>query len=365
MSTRPPVKQDSTRARGLAPLPRGWTRADLHVHTSFSGWGHLRGIGAQDCYVTPGAAFDAARARGMDFVCFTDHNTISGALDFLSRRPQDEDRVIIGEEVDTWIPGSSQRLHIGVFDVDERLHTDVTRLRGNCFELIAELRSRQAFFALNHPFRGFRSIRSARRHLARVLSLVPAIEICNGSDPPSHSAILKAMIDSGVAGPKVLLGGSDAHRTSRIATVHTSAPGRSKSEYLDSLRHGICTVGGSPPGLRTLVWDVYAIVGEYYRRLLADLGTASGRRRIRNLPGAAALVPGVLAGVPLALTIAQACRQEWIARFGRWETLAHASGDAIEATGDTPGVCRSPACFSASACSWLHDVDASSKEEVP
>ncbi len=134
--------RDSALARGPDPLPRGWTRAALHVPPSCSGWGQLRPIGAQDCYVTPGAAFNAARARGMDFVCFTDHNTISGALDFLSRRPEEEDRVIIGEEVDAWIPGSSQRLHIGVFDVDERLHEDITRLRGICFELIAELRSR-------------------------------------------------------------------------------------------------------------------------------------------------------------------------------------------------------------------------------
>ncbi len=297
--------------------------------------------------MAPRAAFETARARGMDFVCFTDHNTISGALDFLSQCPEAEDQVIIGEEVDTWFPGSSQRIHISVFDVDERLHEDISRLRGNCFELIAELRSRGAFFVLNHPFRGFRSIRSARRHLAKVLPMVPAIEICNGSDPRSHGTTLKALVDSRGSSSKVMVGGSDAHRTSRIATVHTAAPGRSKAEYLDSLRRGICAVGGLPPGLGALVRDVYSIVGEYYWHLLVDLGTASRRRRIRNLPGAVALVPAVLVGVPLALTIAQACHQEWIARYGRWETLADVPGCAIGASGDQDGAVRSEAPFSA------------------
>ncbi|MBZ5640282.1 MAG: PHP domain-containing protein [Acidobacteriia bacterium] len=315
--------------RGMSParLRRGWKRADLHVHTSFSGWGHLRLIGARDCYVTPDAAFEAARARGMHFVCFTDHNTIAGALDFLSRRPDEAHRVIVGEEVDTSIPGSSQRLHVGVLGVDERLHVDIARLRGNVFHLIAELRSRGVFFALNHPFRGSRSVRSARRDLASVLPLVPAIEVCNGSEPASHGRILKEMFASGNFGPKVLVGGSDAHRAQRVGTVHTAAPGRSTSEYLENLKRGICAVGGEPAGLRALLWDVYSIIGSYYGQLLGDLG--SKRRRGRHLPGAVALVPAVLAGVPLILTAAQACHREWIARRGRWETL---DGSPVGAT---------------------------------
>ncbi len=312
------------RARSV-PRRQGWKRADLHVHTSFSGWGRLRSIGARDCYVAPHAAFDAARARGMDFVVFTDHDSIAGALDFLSRRPEHEARVVIGEEVEARFPDSSQTLHISAFDVDERLHEDIARLRGSCFELIDELRSREVFFALNHPLRGFRTVRSARRHLASVLPLLPAVEICNGSDPRSYAAILAAMIDSLGAGPKVLVGGSDAHRASGIGSVHTSAPGRSKSEFLDSVRTGICAVGGSPPGLGPLVRDVYAIVGEFYLRLLADLLSARWPRRIPHLPGAVALVPAVLGGVPLALTLAQVLRQEWLARCGRWDALADAT----------------------------------------
>jgi len=330
----PPVPRVAAHRHGGERLRRGWKRADLHVHTRFSGWGHLRPIGAMDCYVTPDAAFETARARGMHFVCFTDHNTISGALDFLSRRPEQEDRVIVGEEVDTWIPGSSQRLHVSVLGVDESPHDDIARRRGNCFGLIAELRSRGVFFVLNHPFRGFRSVRSARRDLAIVLPLVPAIEVCNGSDPRSHGRILKAMLDSGDFGPKVLVGGSDAHRTQRIATVHTAAPGRSKWEYLESLKRGICVVEGEPSGPRALLWDVYSIIGEYYGQLLADLGTKSRRRRARNLPGALTLVPAVLAGVPWVLTAAQACHREWIARRGRWETLAGTVGRSIGASED-------------------------------
>lgn len=307
-----------------------WRRADLHVHTSFSGWGYLRGIGARDCYVTPEAAFEAARARGMDFVCFTDHNTISGALDFLSRRPSEEPRVVIGEEVETRFPDTSQKLHVSVFDVDEGLHDDIERMRGNYLDLFAEMHSRGVFFALNHPFRGFRTIRSARHHLTKLLPLVPAVEVVNGSDPRSFAAILTAMIDSGGMGPKVLIGGSDAHRASRIGTVYTSAPGRTKAEYLRNVHDGRCRVGGSPPGFGPLVWDVYAVICEYYGRLLAGRPSPFRSGRLLQIPGAILLAPAVLAGVPLLLTLGQALRQEWIARFGRWYAPTVTFANAIE-----------------------------------
>ncbi len=315
--------------------------------------------------MAPDAAFDAARSRGMDFVCLTDHNTISGALELLSRRPDVADRLIIGEEVDTFFPDSSQRVHIGVLGVDEELHDGIARLRGNCFELMEELHRRQTFFVLNHPLRGFRSIRSARYHLSKVLPLVPAIEACNGADPRCYVAIVKAMVDSESAGSKVLVGGSDAHRAARVATVFTAAPGESKSKYLESLKRGNCAVGGAPAGLFRLVWDVYAIVAAYYLRLMLDLGSATRRERIRNLPGAAALVPAVLAGLPLALVIAQACRLEWVARRGQWKTLASALTEPIEVATPTRTLSGNAAYYSASGPAWLHGVGAPRGERLP
>ncbi|HEX5631973.1 MAG TPA: PHP domain-containing protein, partial [Gemmatimonadales bacterium] len=60
----------------------------MHIHTSAS----------FDCLSEPEAVLRAARARGVDRVCITDHNEIGAALRLRERHP---DRVIVGEEVKT------------------------------------------------------------------------------------------------------------------------------------------------------------------------------------------------------------------------------------------------------------------------
>jgi predicted metal-dependent phosphoesterase TrpH len=293
------------------------SRADLHVHTSFSGWRSLRLLDAQDCYVTPDVAFAVARARGMDFVCFTDHDTIDGALDFLSRHPEHAPRVIVGEEVEARFPGSRRWIHLGVLDVDEALHADMRRLRHDARELIAELRRRGRWFVLNHPFQSFRTVAEARRLLDDVLPLCPGVEVCNGTSPKSHARILARMLADQPHVRAVHVGGSDAHTSAGIAAVHTAAPGDTKEEFLASLRAGTCTIGGHSRGLPALVRDVYAIVGQYYARLYGRPFPLTARR-LENLAAATALLPATLFGVPAALTACQFARQEWIARRGPW-----------------------------------------------
>lgn len=301
----------------MDPGPGPWKRADMHLHTSFSGWRRLRLIEARDCYVTPEQAFAAARRRGMDFVCFTDHDTIDGAADFLSRHPEEEPRVIVGEEVEVRLPGSSRWVHLGVYGVDDRTHDDLARLRGDGFETIAYLRERGLLFALNHPFQSFRTIRSARRHLRGLLPLIPAVEVCNSTSPRSHRRILEGMLACGGA-PRAWIGGSDAHTERRIAAAHTSAPGATKAEFLDAIRRGMCAVGGDAQGLLALLRDVHEIVRQYYGRLYGTAGRHAARRRPGNVLGSMALLPAVLAGLPAILTALHMARQEWIARFGPW-----------------------------------------------
>lgn len=294
-----------------------WKRADMHLHTSFSGWRRLRLIDAQDCYVSPDRAFAAARRRGMDFVCFTDHDTIDGALDFLSRNPEEEPRVIVGEEVEVRLHGSSQWIHLSVYGVDERTHDDLARLRGDGFETIDYLKKRGLLFVLNHPFQSFRSIGSARRHLRDLLPLFPAVEVCNSTSPRSHRRILEAMLERDGAAPPAFVGGSDAHTERRIAAAWTSAPGHTKAEFLDGIRRGACSVGGDAQGILALVRDVHQIVGEYYGELYGMTGR-SATRRPGNLLGSLALLPAVVTGLPAILTALHMARQEWIGRFGSW-----------------------------------------------
>ncbi len=63
-------------------------RVDMHMHTRLS----------FDCLCDPDAVHAAARSRGIDRICVTDHNEIDAALELHARHP---DAVIVGEEVKT------------------------------------------------------------------------------------------------------------------------------------------------------------------------------------------------------------------------------------------------------------------------
>ena len=63
-------------------------RADLHVHTCHSKVsGTLTFLGSRDCYSAPEDVYRVAKARGMDLVAITDHDSIDGALELLSASP--------------------------------------------------------------------------------------------------------------------------------------------------------------------------------------------------------------------------------------------------------------------------------------
>jgi predicted metal-dependent phosphoesterase TrpH len=305
-----------------------WRHSDLHAHTSFSGWRKLRLIDPQDCYVAPDVLYRTALERGMDYVCFTDHDTIDGALDFLGRHPEAEPRVIVGEEVETYFPDDGQWIHLNVYGVDESLHRDVTRLRSSCFELVRELNARGVFFTLNHPFQSFRTVRAARRHLREILPLVSAVETSNSTSPRSHRPILEEWFRARPGGPSVFVGGSDAHTVSRIAAVRTAAPGDTKEEFLESIRRGACVIEGEEQGLARLVADVYSVIGAYYRTLYGKGYPLSTARRVKNVVFSGALVPVVLSGFPAAATLAQALRQECVGRLCGLGELRSEPGEA-------------------------------------
>ena len=137
-------------------------RADLHVHTCHSRYNdNIAFLGARDCYSRPEAVYATAKARGMDLVAITDHDTIDGALALLERMPHAPD-VIVGEEVSCWYPDGGPQVHFGVYGMTEALHRELQPLRRNAFEVAARLRAADVFFALNHLLHFYDAARAAR-----------------------------------------------------------------------------------------------------------------------------------------------------------------------------------------------------------
>jgi predicted metal-dependent phosphoesterase TrpH len=249
-------------------------RADLHVHSCHSTQsGNLAFLNTRDCYSDPLDIYRAAKSRGMDLVTITDHDSINGCLELLSRLPGADD-VIMGEEVSCRFPGSSDiEVHLGVYGITEALHRDIQPLRNNVLDVVARLREAGVFFALNHLLHFYRGQLPLESYL-RLLSEVPALEARNGTMVPAHNVLVERMVqhlrssENDVGGWPAMIGGSDAHTLRRIGWTWTEAPGSTREGFLNAISRGLGRVGGAHGGVLAVSGDAYGVIVSYYASLL-------------------------------------------------------------------------------------------------
>jgi len=253
-----PILEYAAREIPLRRAPweqRPGVRIDLHCHSTFSDerlrW--LPGL-LYHPLAEPEKVYDLAKARGMDFVTITDHDTIAGCLDLLDRRGPLRD-FIVGEEVSVCFPEDGTVVHVNVYDHDEQQHREIQRLRGNVYELVAYLRRIDKLYVLNHMTwtEQHRVLTSAQ--IEAVLELFDAFEGLNGTRSYAHNAFTwHATRDR----EKVLVAGSDSH-THRVGTTYTLSEGATPAELLANIRAGqaaCCGAFGTPEKLREDVWVV-------------------------------------------------------------------------------------------------------------
>src|SRR5262249_22232276 len=111
----------------------------------------------------------------------------------------------------------------------------------------------------------------------RLLDAVPALEVRNGTMAEAHNALLEAIAQSFPQGvgnrfdgidPKRFLtpcgkfaitAGSDAHTLRRVGTTWTEAPGRTRDEFLDSVRNRQGVPGGAHGTTTTIAAEAYGV----------------------------------------------------------------------------------------------------------
>jgi predicted metal-dependent phosphoesterase TrpH len=274
-------------------------KVDLHVHTVHSNFRHLKILKARDSYNDPLRVYSRCREIGCDYVAITDHDSIEGALDLLSRRPELEPRVIIGEEVETWFPETGQWVHVNVLGVTERTHEEIQRASPSVYELVAYLRDRGLFHFLNHPFQSYRLQKKPMEYVEKVLELFTHVELGNGTLPRVQNMAAAGILDYArrLGVDRFGVGGSDAHGLRPIGAFVTLAEGEDKESWVRSVAEGRCVVAGREIGFAGLVGQIYSIIGRYY----SGLGSRRARTEMGavNYAAAAGFVPICAAGVPL------------------------------------------------------------------
>lgn len=130
-------------------------RVEFHCHTIYS----------KDCLSEPAELIQAAKARGVDRLIITDHNSICGALE---AKALDSELIIVGEEVMT-----TQGELLAAF-VSEEIPKGLTPMQA-----IARLQAQGAFISVSHPFDVHRNGAWEEKDLLEILPYVDSIETFN------------------------------------------------------------------------------------------------------------------------------------------------------------------------------------------
>jgi len=209
------------------------TRADLHCHSTASETSKLgvqRAVGLPECATPPHEVYELAKARGMDFVTITDHDTIAGCLE-LTDLPD----TFVSEELTTWFRGEPQAVHVLCWGITPDDHDWLQAHAGDVETVATYLGEHEIACALAHPFYAVEAPLTAR-HRRRLAELFPVWETRNGSRAPELNAPAAIYIEThGGTG----VGGSDDHAGVDIGRTFTAAPpAATPDEFLAHLRAG-------------------------------------------------------------------------------------------------------------------------------
>jgi len=282
-----------------------YKKTDLHCHSRFSVFKYFRRANTRDCYNPPEDVYRLAKERGMSYVTLSDHDSIDGALYLLNKYPDLQD-FFISEEVETYFPETGQRIHIGVYDLNEEQHREIQRLRPNIRELVPYMRSVDLAFGVNHLFQNYRMKNVATRYIKEMIEMFDIFEVLNGAMASMHNRIVHQLVKTvRDSGRKIsMVGGSDAHTLKHVAKVYTVARADSMRDFLTSVKRGDCFAWGEEMRFSDLVSDIYLLILAYYSEMHTDFldPNYTPSDKTFQLMGRFAAIPMTMSGLPAALT---------------------------------------------------------------
>jgi predicted metal-dependent phosphoesterase TrpH len=305
-------------------------KADLHCHSVYSTFKYFRVANTRDSYNRPEEVYRLAKERGMDFVTLTDHDSIEGCLYLLNKNPDLPD-FFVSEEVETYFPETRQRIHVNVFDIDERQHEEIQRRRRNIYDLHEYVKEERIIASANHMFQNYRMRNSPRHYFEEMLRMFDIFEVKNGAMASQHNRLVEDLmaVVREKRGAVSLVAGSDAHTLGPLALVYTVAEAQNVTDFLEKVRGGECFVWGSEMGFSELLSDVYRMVFRYYGSVLDWKNPEfTAGEKARHLALAAVGAPFSAAGVPFAITSLNYLKQIFVSRRVGQELLEHLDDEA-------------------------------------
>ncbi|MFP4163708.1 MAG: glycosyltransferase [Chitinispirillaceae bacterium] len=258
-------------------------RVDLHVHSKYSQrpseW-FLQKLGTRESYTDPEALYQEAMKSGMDFVTITDHNTIEGSLLLKEKHPG---TVFTGVEVTSYFPEDRCKIHVLVYDLDERQFREIDRIREDVYHLRDYIRKENLAHSLAHATYSVNGKLSAD-HLEKLILLFDIFEGINGSrDRYSNEQWMRLLRNltpdhmerfyrkhriepfSTNSWIKGFTAGSDDHAGLFIGKTYGSTNAATPAQFVEKIKNRETDAGGRFSDYRSLVFTIYKIAYDFSR----------------------------------------------------------------------------------------------------
>ncbi|VVB97545.1 PHP-associated [uncultured archaeon] len=204
-------------------------RADVHVHTRYSGFGTYSFLSFPESVTDPARAVEAACRKKLDVLCITDHNTIQGAV--IAKKCAGDIDVVIGEEI------SSADGEILALFIQEKIKPGL-----GAPETIDLIHDQRGIAVAVHPFSP--QCPSLGKKICNLK--LDGVEVFNACHRDAYSNLMaQTFSPSGMA----WLGSSDAHSIDMIGNGYTIFEGKTSEEFYKSILKRKTSFGGNKTSL--------------------------------------------------------------------------------------------------------------------
>lgn len=213
--------------KALNLINHGWRAADLHLHTFYS----YDVIPTRE--VDPLVLYEKARARGLSFVSFTDHDT----MDAYDRVGWQREGIVTGVEVkilDRKKVGHT--IHINIYTLNKQQFEEIEKIACEAADiklLLDYLKSENLPFIFNHLFWHEPREKLNVAAVVELAEMFPVLEYNLGRIRKLNRLVLELAAVKN----KGLVAGTDSH-TGEVGRIFTVARGENFLEFFESIRKG-------------------------------------------------------------------------------------------------------------------------------
>ena len=211
-------------------------RADIHVHTRYSGFGKYAFLHFPDSVTDPIKAVAAAQRKKLDVLCITDHDTIRGSI--IAKKNAGNIDVVAGEEI------TSADGEILALFIPEEIKPGL-----GAAETIDKIHSQGGIVIAPHPFSP-----QCPSLESKIFNLkLDGVEVFNAYHRDRYSNLIAQRLS---LGKLARVGSSDAHTLGMIGNGYTAFKGNTGEELRKAILKGEVSFGGNKTPLsECMLWS--------------------------------------------------------------------------------------------------------------